>query len=566
MTVLLTQSATRIRFHAKRFRGDIIFVSLLLLFYAFMISVVFPEDNAAIVAYSEIITEAQLDFLFTTIGSDAPAWLFWLGMLLGIVLYYALAIIGIRTGARLVPTKEDDSLELLVASSPQSQRRFFLESYLSGFLSLLGVILVSFTVFIAFSLYNDAADTIGRLALVHLFYLLIGVFMMTFSSFFSVIRFNKGSGEKFGYLYLVFAFFLELSASSEEMPEEMLDLSINTYLSPSNGLLGEQWRWNEFGIVLGITLALFILTWWWMKRPEYYERIKPVKVRRIRFLPNFSSQGRLAKRFPLFFDQLRVDRALFFIWTGIVSFFMFYIVYLFESVYGDDPQQLGELVGAFDMPIFDAFTHGHTLDFAQLGYIEFMGFEYYGIMWMYYGLFLLFPAVSAANRDFRRNEQDITWASEVTPQQIMTARTLAIQLQAFLLFTITTFILLAMQSALNVEVNTELQLYAYLVGVVYFIGLGLFLQGFSMLFRVDRGKRYATWFYIISILIIVTAFIATDINDVKFLSLFFYYDAVGIVWGIVSLGEALLTAGAFTAVSALVYFLGLRRYSQSNLS
>jgi len=522
----------------------------------------FPTDPKAIANYSDLLTESGLNYILRTIDSSAPAWLFWVSLMLGLYLYYVIAIVGVKIGAKLVPTKEEDALELTLASSPQNTRRTFLENYLAGLLAIFAILIPSYVILIIVSFLNNGSDIIGDIGIVFMFYAVIGIFMMSFTCLFTVLRFNKSSGEKFGFLYLVYSFIIGLSAASPEMTEEILNTSVDYYLTPMDGLLNNQWNWEGFIVVLTLSMLFVLISWWRIKKVEYIERVSPVKIRQLRLIPNYSAKGKLAQKYPLFFDQLRADRGLFYIWSSLVLFFIFYIVYIYETVYGTTPEKLVETIGSFDMPIFKPFTHGHEVRFDYLGFI---GFEFYGLMWMYFGLFVLFPAASAASRDYRTNSHDIVWANGITPKQVINRRMLAIQFQFFIFYTLGSWFLLILQWIYDIPGNTETQIYAYLVGIIYFIGLILILQGITMYFKIGQGRKIAIWIYIASILILITSFLIDSLSIFRYLSIFYYFDAVGIAFGDVSLISGILTALTFTIISGIIYVIGLRRFENSNL-
>ena len=146
----------------------------------------------------------------------------------------------------------------------------------------------------------------------------------------------------------------------------------------------------------------------------------------------------------------------------------------------------------------------------------------------------MFPAIGAASRDHKLGTSDLVWANSVTPAQVMRARTLAILTQVMILFSLTTGFLFVMQSAMGLEVDSALQLHLYL--------------------------------FLAAILLLIMGFMNADVEFVRYLSILYYFDAVGLVYGQVELGVSLLRVGIFTAVSALIYLVGLQRYIRTNLS
>ncbi|MHA2504426.1 MAG: hypothetical protein ACXAE3_16345, partial [Candidatus Kariarchaeaceae archaeon] len=326
------QTVRRIRFHSTRFSTGVLIASFILAALSVIMATSFPTDEEFISEYLGIISEAGLDALFSTVNTDAPGWLFWLSLMMGVYIYYIFAVVGVRIGSGIFPTRDEDALELLAASNPQSKRKMYVETYLSGMIVLALLVLVSYGSLIIYSLLNDAADLIGRLGIIHLFYYLIAICMMSFASMMTVIRFSKSSGQKWGYGYLIFAFMLELGGSSPDMSPEALYMSVNSYLSPMEGLFTEEWNWEGFAVIAAITTFMFLVSLWRIKKPEYIERIKASKAKsRFGFLPKFSAEGKVARKYPVFFEELRVDRSLLITWLSFVLFFICYVVYLYAT-------------------------------------------------------------------------------------------------------------------------------------------------------------------------------------------------------------------------------------------
>ena len=127
----------RINFHTKRFRGEILYSSIILGILMLLIAVAFPKGNDAIAGYVGILSSAGLDALFATFDLDAPGWLFWVSLMGSAYTYFVTAVAAIRIGSKLFPSNEDSALEL-ITSSPKGARSYFLENILSkGFLILL---------------------------------------------------------------------------------------------------------------------------------------------------------------------------------------------------------------------------------------------------------------------------------------------------------------------------------------------------------------------------------------------------------------------------------------------
>ena len=66
------------------------------------------------------------------------------------------------------------------------------------------------------------------------------------------------------------------------------------------------------------------------------------------------------------------------------------------------------------------------------------------------------------------------------------------------------------------------------------------------------------WFYIISILILLTAFMVESVGDLKYLSIVYYYDPVGIILEKVEVGEEIIKSTLVLIGSLIVYIIGLK--------
>jgi hypothetical protein len=467
--------------------------------------------------------------------------------------YFVSAIAAIKIGSKLFPTSEDHALEL-ITSSPKNTRSYFAENILSAILALFLIFLPSFLILSIYSLTQDAADSIPRLGVMFLFSMLVGLFFIAISSLVSVFRFSQGSGSKTGYLYLIFAFLVELGAGSIEEYKEFTKISVNTYLGPTSGLLTGEHKWEEFGIVTAICAILFAIAYYWIKRPDYIEKVSGPKKSRLDFLPKFSPRGKLASRFPLLFDQFRMDRSLFFIWMIIVNVILFYIVFIFDVALGDDPLQLVEMMSSFES-MMKAFTMGHAV---QASYMGFLSFEVFGLSWMYFGVFIFIPAFNMANRDQNRDEQDLLWSNSVTPERVIINRTASLFIFFSIYYWITFTVLTVVSLEPSLDFNTSAVFSAFLVGYIYYIGLIFLLTGIPMYFRVSKGKKYALWFYIISIIFLLTGFMVESAGDIKYLSIVYYYDPVGLIFEEVEVIDEIIKSSLVLLGSLGVYIAGLK--------
>jgi len=526
-----------------------------------MIAVAFPDDSEFIAEYMSILTEAGLDALFSTANLNLPGWLFWVSLMGSAYTYYVSAIASIKVGAKLYPTQDVQSLEL-IASSPKKSQTYFIENILASMITITLFFLPSFIILSIYSIAKNTADSIPRLAAMFLFNSMVCLFFVAITSFVGILKFSQSSGSKIGYFYLIYAFLIELGAGSIEEYKDYTDISVNSYLSPSAGILSGEFNWSEFIIVALLCLVLFLMSFVVISRPDYIERAGSVKKSRLQFLPKFSPRGKLALKYPLIFDQFRADRSYFFIWTIIMVIVSLYIVFLFNTALKDDPSVLVSTMASFES-MLKAFTLGHPVEASFMG---FLSFEVFGLSWLYYGVYILIVAINIPNRDQSKDEQDLIWSNSITPEKVIYHRTLSLIIFFTIYYWMTFFALTGFSLLMNLDYNTTEVFASFIVGYIYYIGLILLLTGIPMHFSIGKGKKIALWYYVISILLLLTAFMVDSVEFLKYLSIVYYYDPVGI-----SLGKSKIIVELFKSIcvfiiSAAIYHLGLKyRFSKMDL-
>ncbi len=518
-----------------------------------MITVAFPNDTAVIAGYASMLTDAGLDSLFSSLDLNAPGWLFWVSLMGSAYTYFVVAVASIKIGSKLFPTSEEHALEL-ITSSPKRGRSYFAENILSAILALFLIFLPSFLILSIYSLTQDAADSIPRLGVMYLFSMAVCLFFVAITSLLSVFRFSQGTGSKIGYIYLIFAFMIELGAGSVEEYKDLMKISVNSYLAPTSGLLSGEHRWSEFGVVLAICAILFIIGYYWIKRPDYIEKVSAPKKSRLGFLPRFSPRGKMAYKYPLLFDQFRTDRSIFFIWMIIVNIVLVYVIFIYQVALGDDPMKLVEMMSSFET-MMKAFTLGHAIEASYMG---FLSFELFGLSWMYFGVFLFIPAINIPNRDQKRDEQDLLWSNSVTPEWVIISRTASLFIFFSIFYWLSFGVLTASSLGAGMDFNTAWVANAFLVGYIYYTGLIFLLIGIAMLFPVSKGKRYALWFYVISIIFLLTGFMVESAEFLKYLSIVYYYDPVGLIFDKVDLIGEILKSALVLAGSLSLYIAALK--------
>jgi ABC-type transport system involved in multi-copper enzyme maturation permease subunit len=537
-----------------------IFSTIILAAMMIMLGVMYPGDEN-LAEYFDLITQSGMEGILGVIGGDAPGWVLWISMQLGPYLYYVFVIVAIKIGARLIPTKDDDSLELLLGSSPKSARIFYLENILSSVIVLSIIAIPSYLIILIFSLIEGSLDIMGRVSIVYLFILGIAIVYISMVSMIGILRFSKSSALKFGFGYLIFSFLMELTSPSlDEQRQKMVNLSFNYYLHPSSGLINGEFNWLGLGILLSLALVFFIIGYWKVTVPDYNERSSVVKEKKskLSFLPEFSPDGKLSKKYPLIFDQFRRDRGFVFIWTIIIVFMLVYITMMYKTM---TEEQISTIFASFDSPQAGAIIQNHDLPISFTG---FFSYQVLGMTWLWFGIFILIISVNVANRDVSDDTQDILWANNLTQERVVNSRTMAMLIEFTLMYWIVSFSIILTAVAYVGEVDGWLLFAVFFVGWIHYMAMGVFLVGITMLVRIDKGRKTGYWVFVIMVMVFLTAFSSPDAEMMKFISFLSYYDPIGILLEINSVFAALLTSGLIILASMIFYLIVLR-YRYKNL-
>jgi len=553
---------TRLKYHTLRYRGEISYGSWIIGILMLLVVIAFPKDNSVIVEYVGILSEVGLDQLLANIDVNAPAWLFWVSLMTSAYLYIVSAIIAVRIGSKLFPTESSSALEL-IASSPEKSRRFYLENILAAVIALILVLLPSFLILAGYSLTQNAADILPRLAALFTLSLTVAIFFVAFSSLFSVFRFSQSTGSKIGYIYLFLGFMIDLGAGASPEYADLANISVNSYVAPSAGLLTGDHHWMEMVVVLLIAMLFFAISYLRIASPDYVEKITTDKSRfSLGFVPQFSPRRRLASHYPLLFDQLRTDRSYMIIWTAVVDIAMFYVVTLYNFALKDDPAVLASLTANFGS-ILDIFTFGYDVPATYTG---FLSFEVFGLAWLYFGVFVLIPAINIANRDQSKDRQDMIWSNSISPEQVIIQRTLSILIYFTVLFWLSFLVVLGSSQLYGLPLDSRVLLSLFIIGQIHYTAITFLLIGITLFFPIRDGKKWALRFYLVSILIMVVSFLISSVDFLKYFSVIYSYNTVGIVLEKTDLQLQYLYAGILLVGSVILYIIGLKyRYRHQDL-
>jgi hypothetical protein len=520
------------------------------------ISAFYPGEEGT-KSYITVVTDAGLDFIFGEIGTDDPAWTFWVGLLMNTYLYLIIAIVAVLVGSKIIPTKEQDGLELLLGSNPRSARNYYLENMLSSSILLFVSLIPSFILLVLTSLLHEAPDIISRIAIAYFFVYVVSLVCLVGTSMISILKFSSSAGKKAGFGYLVFAFLAEMSSTSKET-EQYANISINSYANPTSGLLSGDFAWTPIYVLLTITLGFLVISTWKVKYPDYIEYNKTEKKKGKKgIFPTLSPSSRYAKRNPLLFEKLRRDFSFFLGWTGFVLFFTLYVVLIMPS-----EDSLDEMFTQFDMPLIKAMLYNHT---PTNDYTGWMLYEFHSINWIYFGLFVLFIAASIPNREVRTNSQDIVWGNSIHPQKIIFSRTLMMIIEYTIMLWTVYLGKLILDQALGMDTRLVREFQVFTIYWIHYVSFGLMIISISMLPQVSKGRTLSLLVYFYCIFINLVAY-ASGAEWLKFLGFFGYIDPPGMMLGLVTYPEELLKSLIILSITVVTFLASLKyRYHNADL-
>ena len=540
----------RLSHHLNRYR-TVTYASCAILTTLFLFASAFYPGDSKASGMIESLREAGLDQLYGLSDINAVGWLFWLVLQLNTYLFYVSSIAAVLIGSKLVPTKNTDGLELIFAGSPQPHKNFVLENYLSGALSLLIIVFPGFLVISGFTWYFAGFDLINRIFITFLMSYLVSLVFMSGVALLTTIRFAESTGKKIGFSYLIFSFFFEVGLSSSEELKKIQDISLNHYVRPIDAIFNTNYPIYKSFILLFMIAICIVLCIYWVDRHDFTEKISEAKVgkKENKF---FYPTSKLAQKHPLLAEQIRRDWG-FIKWNTFMMAFLF--VYLLVIYPGD--AEVARMLGTFQSPILDAFLFNHTLKYTYLG---FMTIEFYSFFYLYYGLFVTFASASVATKEVRESYHDIIWANNFTPAKIIYSRTIALLSEISVLLWSSYLFLTIFEVIFGLAHNVDhmLVFFVFLVNWLLYLSYALIIISITMMFQLSESRKYALWFYFVSILIILAAFLS-DYPWIRYFSPFGYIDNAGMLFHDVSIWNSILSIIFLLPLSIILFSYSLKR-------
>jgi hypothetical protein len=521
----------------------------------------YPEDTIG-----DLVDLFHSIGVFSNLTHDAAGWSIWLAIILGMIMYFIIAITSINIGTRVIPTREEDGAEFFMGSNPMNPRLFYLENVFSGVLVIFLMMLPSYVIIVFQTWMNNALDTLGSITLVFLSFLVMAYFFISITSAMTASIFQRKLPRSIGFAYVFFGMIMELLGDNPDL-QGVGKLSINYYMNITSMLFGGDYDITPIVIVLSIAVVFTAIGYWRVKSPHYVEKAGSKE----RFSLIDATVGRLVKpqsflgrKSPLIAEQLRKNIQ---IVLGIMLFYAFYFPVLLNTFAALGDELSGFLTG-FDTVSVRIFLQGNELQASILGYGI---MKFYANAWLWFGIYSMLVASSIPTREVRTNSQDIIYGTNVKPRKLIINRLIAMLFEFTILLWFS-FVLMALITTVHGPAfiddyaTVAVQFNFFLITWIHYSAIFIFLVGIAMIPReVAKGRRLAIAFFIISLVLNMLAYVDGRIEFIKYFSIFHYYEPVLILYGEVELINELLMSGGVLVLS-LLFFFAIMKYRYRNAS
>ncbi|MCY3414236.1 MAG: hypothetical protein INQ03_21505 [Candidatus Heimdallarchaeota archaeon] len=541
--------------HLKRFKDAFLYSIITLTSLVASYGYFYPGDEN-IGAYIGMMDGTLFLSLIPGLDVASPGYVFWISMSIGLYLYYTVAVASIRMGSRILPTTDEDGVEMLLGGMPINPRQFYIENLLAAILILFLSIIPSAAILTAYASYQHDTDIGGRIISTHLFIFVIGLVLLSISSFIAIQFFSRSLANKVGVVYLIYAAFLEMSVQSGQAPQESGNISLMYYAQPSAGLLTGEYNWEPIYVLLAVFLVFVALSLWILKSREYIQKSPKTGSKRWRPSDLLSPENKLAKKYPVIFEQIRSDIGSLLGWMLVTISLIFYFPSLTPTE--DDFEQI---MGSFEMPMMQAFSGGHPY---QYDFTGFMAIEFFSLPWFYWGFFVVFSAASIATKEVRINNQDVVWALQLSRSSIILQRTAVLLLETSLFIWISYLSILAIIATSPFTMDQMLVLQAFLVLWLQWLAIVFILVGISMSGTVSRGRSRSIQIFLVWAVCLILGYTADALSWMKFLSIYHYMDVIGILFEVAEFGTELLIALSFLLASVIFFIIVLKQKFESS--
>lgn len=550
------KTVSRYRFHFRRYQTIALYSSIIFLLFTILVVGFFTPDEEGLRSYLSAVDDTAFKALLKDIPSDNPSVFLWYIMMSSFFLL-GLGIVGIFLGTEFLPLQEDEGKEILL-STPLPSSKHFLENILVSFLTLVIIILPAFIITYLFALINNSGDILLNLIIAYTYGILLASIFMIITSFGTTLNFSRITGVFLGSFIFLLNFFIMVFVEAETGSEISLITQANIFENAFN----EKFELDFIVLALAINICLILLSMLFLSKSDHIKR-KLFRNETIQIDSDEEQASmnwsiftnpvhllirRLGWRSPSLQDQFYMSSNMFIVYLGITCLFSILVVFNYPG----EEALLAAMTGVQN-PLFDAFMFGHVLGGKMQ---DFLAIKFFSMAWAFYGIFIVLIVNDVVLRDFKKYG-DTTWQFPRSQSEILIGRVIAAVSYYAALFFLNLLVTIIAIGIEGSDADIGLLVAGYLVFVWGYCVFVLFFTALALIPPLKHAQKTLIFSFVGSIIIIVIGFMA-EIEWLRYVSPFGYYDMIGIIGGKVTFVDELPKFVGFTILSCLFLFVVLK--------
>ncbi len=547
---------SRYRFHFRRYQTITLYSSTIFVLFSILIFVFFTPNEEGIRSYLNALEDTAFNAFISGIPSDNPSVFLW-NVLMSSFLLTGLGIVGIFLGTEILPMQEDEGKEILL-STPLTTSKHYLENILASFLMLVIITLPSFIINYFSAVARDAGDILINLIIGYTYGIVLASIFMIITSFGATLNFSRIAGVFLGTFIFLLNFFIMFFIEAETGNE----ISLITQANIFENSFYKNFDLDFIILALLINVGLILFSLLFLSKSDHIKR-KMFRNERIQVDFDEAQDSmsksifknpvhflikRLKWRSPSLQDQFYMSSNMFLVYLTITCLFSFLVVFNYPG-----EESLVNAVGGMQNPLLDAFLFGYELGGKMQDYLA---MKFFSMAWAFYGIFIVLIVSDVVLRDFKKYG-DTTWQFPRSQEEILVGRVIAAVSYYAALFFLNLLVTIIAISIEGSDADIGLLASGYLVFMWGYCVFVLFFTALALIPPLKHALKTLIFSFVGSIIIIVMGFLA-EIEWMRYLSPFGYYDMIGIIAGKVTIFDELPKLVGFTILSCLLLFVVLK--------
>ena len=542
----------RFYLHSIRYRLELTLTLIILTAMVIMFQGIYPGEEG-MRTYINVI-----DIIIGTLNVENPSYLLWVIIGSALFIQYYIPLFAIGFGSKVLPFKERDGKELLLAQK-QSIYNYYLENVVLIIVLIFLSILPSYIIIFFDLSRNNALDSLPNITTLFFLAFSIAIFFALLSGFGGLLFFSRSYAYATGGFYFVFSLIIGIISNSADIGN-LTDLSIISRVNIIQNSLDNHIPDDvlfEIGLVCLILIFLSLLL---INKKNFIQRQSRSKTtskiensqttlskRLIRYI--YSPVNNMVKKInqPILRDQMNV---LSWIFSLSVLAITFIYVYMFVIYPGDE--ELTIFMSGFQTPIITGPMFNHSIVPSIDG---FLAIEIFAFSWIYYGPILLIAVNSIALRDYNNSYSEITFSLPKTENNVYAWRTLGAIIYLLILVVINLVGLLLVELLFNYNTGIEKLIVVFMVLAIGYILFLIFFVTLVLLVPTKWAQKTLIFSFFYSIAMIIFAFAGKGFENLRFLSPFGYFDFVGIFYFQTPIIDVILPFVVFSVIVLISFYL-----------